>query len=232
MARAALGLSIFAFIPPLGIAAIVLGHMAEARMASTAGDIDGKTINGTTTARAALWIAYLQLALLVVTAGFILGLFHETAQGFRQDALVQRVFRASDQMKPLDPESAREAEGSAQTLIYQFVAIEDEIRRHRENGSYACQINELTDTGVEGATDAEKRAFAVRVLQSPYLFQLSDCNPNTNGSESAAYVLTAVPRPPRMPDDSAVFCTDQTGVVRTVRGGISLDCLKNGQPAR
>jgi hypothetical protein len=57
MARVALGLSIFGFIPPLGIAAIVLGHVAESRIPSSA------EANGNRVARAALWIAYLQLAL-------------------------------------------------------------------------------------------------------------------------------------------------------------------------
>lgn len=86
--------------------------------------------------------------------------------------------------------------------------------------------------GVEGSTDAEKRAFDVRVLESPYMFRISNCNPGTSGIPAAAYILTAVPRPPRMPDNSALFCADETGVVRWIRGGISLDCRKNGEPVR
>lgn len=227
MARAALGLSIVAFIIPFGIAAIVMGHIAESRIESSPDSLNGKA-----TARAALWIAYLQLALLSLTVLVLWGIFHDTAQGFRQDAMVQRAFRANDQIKPLDSESARDAEGSALTILNQLIAIEDQIRRHRDDGGYTCRLSEVIDTGLEGTTDAEKRTFDLRVAQSPYAFALSHCNPSNGGIPSAAYVLTAIPRPPRMPEGSAIFCTDQTGVVRSVRGGTSLDCLDHGQPVQ
>lgn len=225
MARAALGLSIVAFVLPLGIAAVVLGHMAEKRETSTV-----RTENGKWIARAALWIAYLQLALVTATVLFAWSLFHETAQGFQRDPMVQRFFRASDQLQPLDPETAREAEGTALALVYQLIAIEDQARLHREEGSYVCSIDELVNNGVAGTTDAEKRAFAIRIMESPYMFRISNCNPRASGIETAAYILTAVPRPPRMPDASAIYCADQTGTVRQVRGGTSLDCLKSGAP--
>jgi hypothetical protein len=127
MARAALGLSIVAFIIPFGIAAVVMGHIAERGIESRSDSINGKAM-----ARAALWIAYLQLALVSLTVLVLWGLFHDAAQGFRQDAMVQRVFRASDRIKPLDPDSAREAEVTAQTIVNQLIAIEDQIRRHRD----------------------------------------------------------------------------------------------------
>jgi len=225
MAQTALWLSVFAFIVPLGIAAVVIGHICEKQSEENGGDSDP-------TARAALWIGYLQLALVSVTAVIAWGLFHETAQGFRRDAVVQRFFRASDQMQPLDAESAREEEQTAASVVYQLVAIEDEMRRHREDGSYACQIEELLENGAEGATDAEKRAFGMRVMRSAYMYRISRCNPQHGGVTDAAYVLTAVPRTPRMPDTSTIFCTDQTGSVRYVRGGTSLECLNNGEAFR
>lgn len=227
MAKVALGLSIVAFIVPLGIAAVVLGHTAEKQIERAP-----QTGNGNAMARAALWIAYLQLALISITGLMAWGMFHETAEGFRRDAMVQRVFRASDQMRPLDPESAREEEASAVNMMYQLIAIEDQMRKHRDDGGYVCQVYELLATGVEGSTDAEKRTFGQRVLQSPYMFRISNCNPNKSGIPEAAYILTAVPRPPRMPDNSAIFCADQNGAVRQIREGISLDCLKNGEDVR
>jgi hypothetical protein len=63
MARSALGLSVIAFVSPLGISAIVLGHMAEGRIAASGGLLNGKGL-----ARAGLWIAYLQLALVSLVA--------------------------------------------------------------------------------------------------------------------------------------------------------------------
>ena len=227
MAKLALGLSIVAFIVPLGIAAAVLGHMAEKRIEPAP-----ETGNGNATARAALWIAYLQLAFITITAVMAWGMFQETAEGFRGDAMVQRVFRASDQMKPLDAESAREEEATAVNVMYQLIAIEDQMRRHREDGSYVCQLNDLLENGAEGSTDAEKRTFALRVLRSPYIYRIHHCNPNTSGVPEATYTLTAVPRPPRMPEGSAIFCADANGAIRQIRDGISLDCFKNGEAVR
>jgi len=230
MAQAALGLSIVAFIVPLGIAAVVMGHIAEKRFASNPESPTSGSLNGRATARAALWIAYLQLALVSATLLVGWSLFRETAQGFRRDPMVQRVLRASDQMQPLDAESAQDAERTAQTILYQLIAIEDQMRRHREDGRYSCQFSEVIDTGLEGTTDAEKRTFDLRVAQSPYAFAITKCNPKVSGIETASYILTAIPRPPRMPEGSAIFCTDQTGVLRRVYGGTSLDCLDHGQP--
>jgi hypothetical protein len=227
MARVALGLSIVAFILPLGIAAIVLGHMAERRIDSGAGLLNGKA-----TARAALWIAYIQLALVTLTMVVAWSLFHETAKGFQRDALVQRFFRSSDRQQTLDPQSAQEAELTARTLAYQLIAIEDESRRYGKDGLYICELNVLLATGVEGTTDAERRALAARVSDSPYMFAISNCNPSDKGEPAASYILTAVPRPPRMPEGSAIFCADQTGVVRSTRGRTSLDCIANGEPVR
>jgi hypothetical protein len=234
MARVALGLSIFAFVPPLGIAAIVLGHGAERRIEASAGTLNGKGL-----ARAALWIAYLQLALVSVAGVMLWNLFHNTAEGFRRDALVQRVFRENDQSRTLDAQSAREAEVTAKQLMDQLVAIEDESRHYRDGGLYTCHVTQLLALGLKGATEAENRALAARVAQSPYMFDISECDAGAaqessfeKSSGKAGYVLTAVPRSPRMPPHSWIFCADQSGVVLALRAGISTDCMTKGEPAR
>jgi hypothetical protein len=238
MAWAALGLSIFAFLPPLAIAALVLGHIAQHRIASTSRHSgkqfsqDKSANNDQPIARAALWIAYLQLALVAVVLLFGWNFFRDTQEQFQRDPLVQRFFRESDKTKPLDPESARDAESAAQAIVFQLVAINEQIRRHSEDGAYACSIYQLSETGLDDTTLAEKRAFFNRIQQSPYLYGISACNPTADGQTTAAYILTAVPVSHRMPDNSALFCTDQTGVVLTQRGGTSLDCFKTGQPVR
>jgi hypothetical protein len=220
LARLALGLSIFAFIPPFGIAAVVLGHIAENRI-----EASGGSLNGGAKARAALWIAYLQLAVFSIVGVILWNIVHDTAEGFRRDAAVQRVFREYDDTRPLDPESAHEAELAAQSAMYQLIAIEDQIKKQREDGSYVCQVYGLLENGPAGATDAEKRAFAMRVQQSPYLFDIVNCQPEQ-------YTLTAVPRTPRMPEHSAIFCSNETGAIRVSRGRTSVDCLQNGEPVR
>jgi Na+-driven multidrug efflux pump len=93
--RAALVVSIFAFLPPLALAAIVMGHIAEKRGVAS-------PRNGRSMARAALWIAYIQL-LIVLSVTFIFWTaFRRTAISFQRDALVQRFFRSSDREQPLD----------------------------------------------------------------------------------------------------------------------------------
>jgi len=187
-------------------------------------------VNDKGLARAALWIAYLQLALISVTGVIAWGLFQQVAHGFQHDALVQRFLRESDEMRTLDPGSAQEAELTAQNLVEQLVASEGQVLRQSDDGSYTCQLNQLLQAGSKGATDAEKRDFAIRLRQSPYMFRISDCSPSVDGKVPATYILTAVPLSPRMPGGSAIYCADQTGVVRQVRAGTSLDCLKDGQP--
>jgi len=225
MARAALWLSIVSFILPLGIAAIVMGHAAEHRIESSHGALNGKA-----TARAALWIAYIQIALVSLAAVVVWGLFQETAHGFQRDSLVQRVFRTHDGQQPLDADSAREAELTARTLAYQLIAIEDESVRYSKEGLYICELNQVLYTGVQGATDAEKAALAARVADSPYWFEITNCNPAPDGDAKPRYTLTAVPRAPRMPEGSSIFCADQSGVLRSARGGTSMDCIKSGEP--
>jgi len=97
MALAAVALSIFAFIPPLGIAAVVLGHISIRRIAASRGALNGKA-----TARAALIIAYLQIILVTVVAAMVWQALHLTVQDFRRDTLVQRVFRETDPNQTLD----------------------------------------------------------------------------------------------------------------------------------
>jgi hypothetical protein len=246
LARAALVLSIFAFVPPLGIAAIVMGHIAERRSSSSSPNSspqNGNPRNERSVARAALWIAYIQ-TLFVLSATLILWTaFRQTALGFQRDALVQSVFRSSDRLQPLDPSSAGDAERTARAILTQLIATEDQYRRHSDTGLYACRVYDLIEGGLEGTTEAEKRAFYQRVADSPYTFEISGCNPpkgDWKGPDSkdqdakdgdtneAAYFLTAVPRRPPMPEWSAIYCADQTGAVRQVRRGTSLDCLKNG----
>ena len=222
LARAALILSIFAFLPPLGLAAIIMGHIAE-----QSGD---RPKNGQPMARAALWIAYVQL-LVVLSATFIFWTaFRQMAISFQRDAMVQGFFRSSDREQPLDQGEAAEAEHTARTILIQLIAIEDQYRHDGKNGLYACHTNELVEDGLEGTTEAEKRAFYQRIAESAYMFEISDCNSGDEDAKDAAYFLTAVPRHPRMPEGSAIYCANESGEMRQVRTGTSLDCLKHGDP--
>jgi len=226
MALAALLLSFGAFLPPIGIVAVVLGHVSIRRVESGQGLLNGKAA-----ARAALIIGYVQMFL--VSAAFLIGwrVLHLTAKEFRRDALVQRMFRETDARQPLDEASAQEQEFTAQTLVYQLIAIQDQ--HYRSNGQgYLCSIQQLMETGLEGSTAAEKQALDERFRESPYIFELSNCNSKDGQVRANHFILTAVPRPPRMPANSMLFCANETGLVRKVRGGTSLDCLDHGEPLK
>ena len=144
LALAALLLSIFAFIPPFGIAAVVLGHVASHRIAGSQGHL-----NGQATSRAAIIIGYLQMVLVIAAVVFGWHELQRTAGDFRRDALVQRVFRQADARQPLDETSAREEENTARTLLIQIVAMQDQYHRSKGQG-YLCSIGELIQAGLEG----------------------------------------------------------------------------------
>ncbi|HTS37374.1 MAG TPA: hypothetical protein VMH04_16980 [Candidatus Solibacter sp.] len=226
MARVALSLSFFAFIIPIGVAAIVVAHMAKRRLEWG----DGREMDDAMV-RAASWIAYIQLALALFITIFFWSLF-QTAIGLGRDPMVRQAMHPVDINRTLDPAGARDAEQTALTQVNQLIAIEEQYRRHREHGDYACRIDQLIFMGPETASAAQKQQFGIQLYESPYMFRLSNCNPVSRGMTSAAFVLTAVPHPVRMPEKSLIYCADQTGLVREVRGGTSLDCLQNGEPAQ
>ena len=80
--------------------------------------------------------------------------------------------------------------------------------------------------------EAERRGLEARIAESPDLFEISRCSLGTADAVKPGYVLRAVPRYPRMPEGSATFCADPTGVVLQLRGGTSVDRLKIGQPVQ
>ena len=221
MALAALALSVFAFIPPLGIAAVVLGHISSRDITASQGKLNGKAI-----ARAALIIGYLQMFLLTVAAVVVWLVLGVTVQDFRRDALVQRVLRESSANATLNYASAREEENTARVLMIQMVAIEDQYYRGYRN--YRCSVSELSQVGVEGSTPAERRAFYERLQASAYIFELRGCDSEKSASPALGYKLTAVPRAPRMPPGSLIYCADETGTVLQTSSATSVDCFDQG----
>jgi len=239
MATVALVLSIFAFIPPLGIAAIVLGHISKRRILASHG-----LLNGEATARAALIIGYTQAALVTAFVLVLWQVLGMTVEDFRRDAMVQRVLRTSDTNQVPDYETAREEEMTARALLFQMSGMEAEHHRKSEQG-YLCSLGALLEAGgVEGSTPAEKRAFAERIWHSRYNFEVQGCTPDDSKEATPQYRLTAVPRWPQTPSGkgqwcadekgtftricSPVFCADESGSVKQIYGGTSADCFDHG----
>jgi hypothetical protein len=139
--------------------------------------------------------------------------------------MVQSVLRESDATRKFDYAGAREQEITARSLMIQMLAIEEE---HRRTGrGYLCSPGEIAAAGMDGFTAAEKRALGERLQQSAYIYEVRNCA--TGNSEPAStFRLTAMPRRPRMPDDSMVFCADETGTLKQLSGGTSDDCIDHG----
>jgi hypothetical protein len=239
LASLALGLSVFAFVLPLGIAAIVLGHVSRRQTAAGRG-----ALRGGTTALAALIIAYTQMALTVAAVLIVGQVFHVTIQDFRRDAMVQRVLKESDVNQVPDYETAREEETTAHALLIQIAGIEAAYHRESKTG-YLCSIPDLIQAGgTEGSTPAEKRAFAERLRQSRYRFEIEGCTSADALDVPAQYKIAAVPRWPQKANAygnwcadehgaftrtcSPIFCADQTGNVRQIYSGTSVDCFDHG----
>lgn len=214
-------LSVFAFVLPVGIAAVVLGHVANWQIDASGGRLEGKA-----TARAALIIGYVQMALVVASFGIAWQAVRGLQMQFRREAMVQSMIRDQNALAPLDAESARNEEMAAHSILLQLAATED--RSQQQSGGYICEISKLLAAGPDGQTPAEIQAFADRLRHSAYSYDLKDCADSGGPGNAAHYMLTAAPRLPQMPENSAIYCVDQTGVLRQVRSGTSLDCVAHG----
>jgi len=225
LAAAALWVSVFSFVLPFGIGALVMAYMAQREIRDSRG-----RVGGADWALAALIIAYTQIGLVCLAIVFGWSAFHDFANGFRRDAVLQQMFRSQDQMRPLSQEEAAQESTTALELTYQVIAIQDAY--YRASGSYRCNIQAVIGNGLESTTDAEKRVTMQRFQRSPYIYEISGCPLDSTVETTYEYRLVAVPLPPRMPDNSQVFCADQSGEVRRIQGGTSLDCFDHGSPAR
>lgn len=240
LATTALVFSILAFIPPFGLAAIVLGHVARRQRTGQSGP------NGST-ALSALIIAYAQLALVAVGILILWPALDLSIRDLRSDSMVQRVLKTHDMNQVPDYVTAREEESTAKSLMLQMAGIESEHQRTHGPG-YLCTISDLLSIGgIEGTTPAESRAFAERIHQSRYSFEIQTCSSGDESAVKPQYKLTAVPRWPQTPTGngnwcadekgeatiscSPVYCADQSGVVRQF-WGLSSDCFKQGTPVK
>lgn len=222
MAATAVILSVVAFIVPLGIAALVLAFFSKKAIASSGGALKGEE-----TAKAAIIIASIQLALTVAVALFTWNVASAIISQFHRDQMVQHAFRDYDNTKMLDLDSAHDEEAVAEEVITQLMVIEEQS--YRKTGRYACSVPELIGfgAGVEGASIPEMRMLYKKIDRKSYVYEVTRCTRDFN-STTAYYTLLAVPVPSRMPKSSAVYCADEMGTLQRSLGGTSVDCLQHG----
>jgi hypothetical protein len=197
MALASLLLSIFTIIVPLGIAAIVLGHISRVQVARSGGREKGMGI-----ALAGLVIGYLQLALVVLLALGLVRVWRE----FRPEldrkpsiraALLDRIAHG-DPDKVTPDKTARHQQSALAALRIIHAKQANYLAAHPGDG-YACQLYLL---GVDPSRESE---LGTLLAGSDYDVKILRCS-QVDGPN---YVVLAIPRTEGNPGDAPIYCLDQ-----------------------
>ena len=197
MALASLILSIFTFIVPLGVAAIVLGHISRAQIARSGG-----RQKGTGMAFAGLIIGYLQLALVSLVVVGMMSVWREfrgnlDRESYLRDAILDRLAHG-DPSKAKPERTARHQQSALAALRIIRDKQKDYLAAHTGEG-YACQLYEL---GLDSLDDTEWKSLLV---DSDYDIKILRCS-LINGPN---YVVLAIPRSDGNLADAITYCLDQ-----------------------
>jgi hypothetical protein len=223
MAVWALSLSVFSFVLPLGLIALVLAHISRRRILRS-----NRSLEGASVAKAAMLIGYIQV-LLVVGLGVLM--FREYASArtdFMNDSKVREVYRETEKGQLSDAQVEAERR-EVVSLMEELKSLED--RNLRFKNAYGCSLLEI-GSELEGFTQDEARSLSTRFAHSKYIFEVRDCDKNP---DSPAYSIVAFPRlflnpSPSLREKATTYCTDQSSGIKYVVGGISLDCFDHGTP--
>jgi len=204
LAIACLALSFLAFIVPIGIASVVMGHISRKQIAQS----DGRQ-KGTGLAFAGLIIGYLQFAVVVLIAMMTHAVWHKMNQELDHDefaraAIVEKI-KYGGQKSPGDVEKQRHYAIDALRLIH--ASQVDYLRVHPDSG-YACEFQTL------GWDPSIANEFDMYMNGSHYEMKIYECR----GADDPRYVVVAIPRSEANPPDSPVYCLDQSGAIRSSNG--------------
>jgi hypothetical protein len=212
MALVSLTLSIFAFIVPVGVAAIVLGYVSRGQIARSVGRQRGMGI-----ASAALVTGYLQVALIVLLALGMIGASRE----FHTNLDTQPRFRAAllewlTHGNPGKVTPERTARHQASTLAALRMIREKQknyLAAHLGEG-YTCQFDQL-------GLDVAERDWRSLLMNSDYDIKILRC-PLINGPN---YVVLAIPRSSGNPADAPTYCLDQVNGIERYDTGQARDSI-------
>jgi len=98
-------------------------------------------------------------------------------------------------------------------------AQETKFARVHPDTGYTCTLSELPPHEV--IQDLMKD-----VRRNGYVFEITGCSGEIGGRPNQTYQVTARPMQANMP----VFCSDQSGVLRSDEGGSPGVCLQSGPP--
>jgi len=197
MAIASLALSFLAFIVPLGIASVVMGHMSRSQIARS----NGRQA-GTRLAFAGLVISYFQFFVVALLCLGLAAAWHRMNQEMGHDefgraALAEyflhdaRASTTSNRQNAID----------AMRLIH---ARQTEYLAAHPNEGYACGLS-LLGSDPTGADELN-----LHMVNSHYENKLYQCR----GTNDRRYAVVAIPQSDSNPPNSPVYCVDQTGIVR------------------
>ncbi len=202
MAIASFALSFLAIIPPVGIAAVVMGHSSRRQIASSRG-----RQTGTGLAFAGLILSYLQLAIFALVLVGVAALWRDINQHLDRDpyvraALIQRI-KYGD---PDHPSASAFAQRHLEVIdaLHLIEAAQETYRSAHPDG-YACDLNELTNF-------IANEELNLHVRQSHY-----DIKVLCRRGDADGYVATAFGQDTVNPAESSIYCLDQTRVIRRYR---------------
>ena len=204
MAIASFGLSFLAFILPVGIASVVMGHISRRQIAKSVG-----RQRGTGLAFAGLILSYLQLAVVgLVCLAVVVELFGLNRELDRHPdaraALVAR-FKYGDPYHPSAAQINQHRQNAVDALHLIAVRQSEYLAAHPDEG-YACQMYLLESGASEGSE------LGVHVRDSRYEIKIAQCRGNRENENR--YAVTAIPGSDFNPPDSPVYCLNQTGIIR------------------
>jgi uncharacterized protein DUF4190 len=206
MAVASLVSGFVALLPPLGLAAVVFGHVSRNQIAKSGGGERGAGI-----AFAGLILGYGQLAIFAILLLGFMGLvrdirFDLARHPDTREALLERIAHG-DPNEVTPAKSARHQEAAVQALDLIRAKETEYLAAHPDEG-YACQMYKV---GFDPGADTELNTL---FRESDYDTKFIRCGsiPGVTPGELLVppmYLIISVPRSQGNPVDAPSFCLDQ-----------------------
>ena len=206
MAVASLVSGFFSLIPPIGIAAVVFGHVSRSQIVKSGG-----REQGTGFAFAGLVLGYLQLAILVILFLGLLGFIQDIRHQLDKDpntraALLQRIAHG-DPYTVSPAKTARQAQTAIQALHLIRAKETQYIAEHPDEG-YACQLYKV---GFDPGGDTELNTLFRESDYDTKFIRCGEVPGITPGTllSPPMYLIISVPKSSGNTADAPVFCLDQ-----------------------
>ena len=202
-ATASLICGIFFFVLPAAVVAIILGHIAYGEIKRSGGRLIGQ-------GRA--------------VAGLVLGYF---GVAFIPFALIIAAIAIPNLLR------ARMAANEASALASIRTINTSQLAYHGAypDAGYACALSELGGSGANPTSSAAGLIDDVLASgrKSGYRFVLTRCAASQQGGPYDSYAIYAQPLVPQQ-TGARSFCSDQTGVIKTIRPSDTRVCMEEGDP--